>query len=205
MDLVGLLEMKVVTTFYRRLVVFARPLSSDVELPELAVPVEIRSLSRSEVGAYHLFRPDQPAALIEELLARGRECTAVWHRGRIVHAAWAYLGRAYVAYLNRDMILREEEVLILDSFTLSQYRRMSLAKARSAYQAAEFAARGLRRSLGIVAAENRVGLAVVTAAGSRPIGMYACLRAGPFSRYWQRPDGDAVLPPLVARGATAAL
>ena len=203
MDLVGVLEMKVVTTFYRRLVVFERSLVSGIVPPELAVPVEIRSLSKSEVGAYHLFRPDKPTALIEQLMERDRECTAVWHRGRIVHAAWACLGRAHVDYLNRDMILQEEEVLILDSFTLSEYRRMSLARARAAYQAAELSARGFCRSLGTVAVENRVGVAVATAAGYRPIGMYAYLRAGPFSRYWERPDGDAALPPLVAPGASA--
>jgi len=89
LDLVGVLKMKVVTTFYRRLMVFERPLVGDLVPLELAVPLEFRRLSKSEVGAYHLFRPDQSLALIEWRLARGQECTVVWHRGRIVCAVWA--------------------------------------------------------------------------------------------------------------------
>lgn len=187
--------MKVWTTFYRRMVVIARPL--DQTLPEVtpSVPVDIRWLTENDLSAYLACRSDHDADLVIARLGRGHRCFAVWQDGRIVDVAWLATRRVTIAYLRLDLTLAREEVLLYNSFTLAAYRGRGLAKARDAHVLRHYQREGFHRMIAFVAVENKAGLRSMQATGYRPIGMVRCLRFGPWQRVWQHADENASLPP----------
>ncbi len=191
--------MKVGTTFYRRVILVERDLLPLPAVPDLPFPVEIGPLSFPEdLAALASFRPAQSSVSILKRIEKDNLCFAVWHEGKIVHAGWVAVRRTWVEYLNRDLLLGERDIFIFDSFTLQGYRRRHLANARSAVVSDYFSERGFRRSLGLVAVENKPGLALPESLGYRRIGRYASLGVGRWNRAWSHPlllDGE--IPQLV--------
>lgn len=197
MRLAKTLLTKVTTSVHRRALFMAKPIDGRARVPEPALRVEIGRLEPHDLAAYGRFRPRQSPRSIRRRIERGNVCYAAWHRGRIVHAAWAATGRARVSYLDRDLLLGEDDVYMFDSFTLPAYRRKALTATREALLLARFAERGYRRAVGVVAVENDAGRGWSRSLGYRPLGLYGYRRLGPFSRHWRRSfDGEAI-PPLV--------
>jgi ribosomal protein S18 acetylase RimI-like enzyme len=128
---------------------------------------------------------------------RGDVCFSLSVGGRVVHTAWVAVMRGPVEYLRRDLALEEDEIFIFDSFTNPEYRSLHLATARAAFVADYYAARGYRRSLGVVAVENRAGLAVPEAVGYRRIGRYGAFCIGRLCRTWSEPLPGQRIPPLI--------
>jgi len=190
--------MKVGTTFYRRMILVERDLVPLPAVPDLSLPIEIGPLRFPEdSAALASFRPEQSSVSTLSRVEKGNLCFAVWHEGKIVHAGWVAVRRTWVEYLNRDLLLGERDIFIFDSFTLQGYRRRHLANARSAVVSDYFSERGFRRSLGLVAVENKPGLAVPDSLGYRRIGLYASLGVGRWSRAWSRPLLGGEIPQLV--------
>jgi hypothetical protein len=191
------LTRRIVTTFYRRMVVVTKDVDTNAIQVLPAIPSEIRVLDESEVGAYHAFKPFQHRTEVETRLSRGHRCFAIWHEGRIVHAGWAATGRAHIPYLHSDILLGPKDFYIYDSYTDPSFRRAKLVIARSSAMHVHFGGKGFLRSYGVIALMNRAGLAVVEPSGYRRIGMYGCLRLGLTTVAWAYPDPAEPLPRLV--------
>lgn len=192
------LAMKVITTFYRRLVLLERAMVPPPPMPVVPSPVEIGSVDIStDLTDLTTFRPSLSTKSILERLDRGEKCFAVWIDGRIVHTAWVAVHRARVEYLSRDIVLEKDDVFIFDSYTTPEFRGRHLAQARAAFVASYYSVRGFRRSLGLVAVENRAGLAVPEALGYRRIGRYSALGIGRWRRTWSKPLPGEEIPQLV--------
>jgi RimJ/RimL family protein N-acetyltransferase len=190
------LAMKVSTTFYRRMILMVRPLDDTIPSPWPRLPVVFKILTKEDLPAYHRFRPDRRTSLIQNSLARGEQCFVAWYQGRIVHAGTMATGRVYVSYLRRHLILRPGEVYSHDSFTLPAYRGYGLAPARHAHVMRSFHQEGYRRIACLVAVENKAGFRVVEKLGYQAMGLYSCLRVGPWQREWQQRWREEHLPML---------
>lgn len=194
--------MKVVTTFYRRMVLVSRDLSGPLpEVSSCSLPVKIKKATEEDLPAYRAFHPGRREGVIQARFARGDECFAVWDEGHIVHAAWVAAGRAYVPYLHRDLLLQPDEMYIYDSFTRPSHRRRGLCGLRGRYLLRHYHARGYKRALGLVALENKTAFAPVRSVGYTHVGMYTCVRLGPWQWHWQRAFGNGRLPALAPRQA----
>jgi len=190
--------MKVVTTFYRRMVLVERELFPPPPEPNLPFRVDIRSLEPPhDLADLRGLRPSLSTRSILDRLRRGDICFGVWLDGRIVHAAWVAIGRARVEYLSRDMALDRDEIYIFDSYTSSEFRGLHLAQARGVFLSSHYSKLGFRRSLGLVAVENKAGLAVPEVLGYRRIGYYSALGVGGWCRTWSEPCQEGEIPPLV--------
>ncbi len=187
---------KVLTTCYRRVVVMVRPLDRPIADRPPRLPVVISILGEDDLEAYRRFRPDQLERILEARRVRGDRCFAAWHEGRIVHAAWVATGGVHVPYLRRDLMLQSGDVYIYDSFTLPAFRGHGLAQARSAHLLKHYRQLGYRRALGVVAVENKVAFRPALGIGFYPIGLYGCVRFGPWQWDWQRVWREEPLPRL---------
>lgn len=189
---------KVRTTFLRQMVLFERELSPPPSMPTLSVHIAIRHLGGADFPLCgDGLRRSLSRSSFEERIERGDMCFALSVEDRIVHTAWVAVGRGPVEYLRRDLALGEDEIFIFDSYTNPEYRSLHLATARAVFVANHFAEKGFRRSLGVVAVENKAGLAVPEAVGYRRIGRYSALCLGRLCRTWSEPLPGQQIPPLV--------
>lgn len=192
------LLMRLMTTFYRRMVLVGRELIPPPAMPVVPFPVEIGSVAiPANLDLLSSFRPSLSTRSILERFERGDDCFAVWLDGRIVHTAWVAVRRARVDYLSRDIVLERDDIYIFDTYTAPDFRSLHLAQARAAFVASYYSERGFRRSLGLVAVENRAGLAVPETLGYRRLGYYSALGVGRWRLTWTRPLLDGEIPPLV--------
>ncbi len=184
---------RVVTTVYRRVVLMAHDLEP---LPEIAAadPIRLGWLEPRDLTAYGEFRPEADRRQIEQRFARGDQVCAAWLGNRIVHAAWIATGRGPAPYLQRELVLGNDEAMIYDSFTAATHRRRGVTRARMGFIVAELRRRRHRRCWCIVAVENRVGFDTLCANGYRPMGRYAALGLGRWRACW--PSGDEAIPAL---------
>ncbi|MGK2963059.1 MAG: hypothetical protein ACSLFK_13105 [Gemmatimonadaceae bacterium] len=192
------LGQKVLTTFYRRMVVVTKQVGPDVAVRRADIDAVIETLDASHLSAYLEFKPWVARAETERRLAQGHLCMAAWYQGKIVHAAWAAEKRAHIPYVHSDIVLEPKAFYIYDSYTRQEYRRSKLVMARSSTMHAHFAARGFTRGYGAIALMNKAGLSIVAPGGYHPIGMYICTMFGPLHRTWASQDGSEALPTLVS-------
>ncbi len=94
-------------------------------------------------------------------------------------------------------MLERDDIYIFDTYTAPESRSLHLAQARAAFVANYYAERGFRRSLGLVALENRAGLAVPESLGYQRIGYYSALGVGRWRLTWSKPLLQHEIPPLV--------
>lgn len=192
-----LLTMKVLTTFYRRMLLMIRPMDDTIPDLRLRLPVVFKELTEKDLPDYSRFRPKQCPDLIRAHLAHGDRYLAAWYEGRIVHAGRLTTGRGYVPYLRQNLILHPDDVYSHDSFTLPAYRGYGLAPARHIHFMRHYRQQGYRRATCLVAVENRAGLRVMQKLGYQAVGLYSCLRFGPWQYDWQRTWSADPLPRLV--------
>jgi hypothetical protein len=191
------LSQKILTTFYRRMVVVTKHVGPDVPIRHADIDAVVEVLEESHLAAYREFKPWVTRAEIERRLADGHLCMAAWYEGKIVHAAWAAEERAHIPYVHSDILLEPHEFYIYDSYTRPEYRRSNLVMARSSIMHAHFAGRGFTQGYGAIARMNKAGLSIVAPGGYHPIGMYFCARLGPFHRTWASQTGGEPIPTLV--------
>lgn len=192
-----LLKMKAVTTFYRRVHVFVRRLDQPIPAFQPGVPVTVEQLTEQDLPAYEVFRGKRHGAGAAARLAAGNRCFAAWHEREIVYAAWLATGRAHVSYLGGDLVLDPGDIYHFDSYTLPAFRQRGVAKAVYAHVLRWCRDEGYRRSIRLVAVENTAALRVTQALGCQSVGIYGCVRVGPWQRGWQRAEDEEALPTLV--------
>ncbi len=188
--------LKVVTTFYRRMVVVTKDAGAKAARVVPAIDVEIRTITPADLVAYQAFKPFQPLSEVETRMATGHLCFAAFVESRIIHAGWAVEKRAHIPYIHSDIVLPPRAFYIYDSYTDPAFRRSGLVMARSAEMHAHFGARGFEKSYGVIAFMNRAGNAVVEPSGYRRIGMYGCVRLGTLHHTWAYSDAIEPLPRL---------
>jgi ribosomal protein S18 acetylase RimI-like enzyme len=153
-------------------------------------------LTENELFACSVSWPDHYVNSIQSHLARGEPCFAALYDGQIAQVGTAATGRVYVPYLYRDLLLQPDDVYFYDSFTLPAYRGYGLAPARAAHMMHHYWQEGYRRVVCLVAVENQGGLRSVQKTGYQAVGLYSCLRFGPWQRDWQKTWSEEPLPTL---------
>ena len=190
---IDVIFMKILTTFYRRMILFVYPLDGTIPVLEPRLSVNITILTEQDMNAYHKYRPDQSKKEFRARLARGDRCFAYWYKDRIVDAGWVATGRVYIPYLQRQLILAPRDICNYDAYTLPDYRGLGLYMARNSYIARYNQKEGYSRSVALVAPENKAPKIILQRSSIRPIGLYSCLRFGPWQLQWQQPWGEESL------------
>jgi len=193
-EVIQMLTMKTVTTFYRNVFVVARSINDPIPDLRPSLPVRVGILTEQDLPAYYPFRPNQRTDEIRKRLDRGDKCFVAWDEGRIVHSSWTATDKVYVPYLRRNLILEPGDFFVYDNYTLPAYRHRSITKARATYVFKYYQASGYLRAIGVVAVENKAGLEMVNALGYHAIGLYSCIRLGPWQWDWQQAWGGKPLP-----------
>src|SRR5262249_44587229 len=175
-----------VAGIYRRLGLLERRL--DIPVPDVTVDPAFRValLMDGERAAYLEFRPDQDVVEVTRRLDRGDHCFATWQEQRIVHAAWAATGRAWIEYVSRELPLAADDVYVYDSFTTPEFRGRGAAPLRARVLGQYFAARGYARLLTAVLQENAAGFRPLEKVGTRPVGTIGYIGIGPWRRHFVR-------------------
>ena len=186
--------MKMITTFYRRALVVARPIDDTIPDPNPRLPIVINPLRGEDLPAYLQHRPDQHSSEIRMRIAQGDECFAAWHEGRIVHTGWVTTIPKHESYLRRKLILQPGDIFLYDHYTQPSHRSLGLARARDIHVLHHYREKGYRRSMAIVAIENKAAFRQFEAVGYRSIGMFKCLRFGPWQWAWEERWGEDPLP-----------
>ena len=76
---IQVLTMKILTTFYRRMILFVYPLDKPIPAFRAPLPVDIAILTERDLDVYRRFRPDQSVKEIRARLTRGDRCFACWY------------------------------------------------------------------------------------------------------------------------------
>ncbi|HXE80318.1 MAG TPA: hypothetical protein VNK41_06185 [Vicinamibacterales bacterium] len=191
-----LLRAKVVTTFYRRMVLFTYDLqAAPIPVFGTRIPVRYATLTPEDAPAYRRFRPGVDAREIERRLARGDRCFVVWHGDRIMHECWVTASaRTYVPYLERDIRLEPGDAYFYGAYTDAKYRGQGLYTGCYSFIARVLQQEGRLRATALVALENRPAFVVLERSGLIASGQYTFVRLGPWRRWWAAPfEGRALL------------
>jgi len=186
--------MKMITTFYRRAIVVARPIDHTIPEVNPRLPIVMTLLKEGDLPGYIQLRPDQDLNMIRMRLANGDQCFAVWHDGRIVHTGWVTTKPKDEPYLRRQLILQPEDIFLYDHYTHPSLRHLGLAQARDVHILHHYRDEGYHRSVAIVAMENKAAFRPFKAVGYYSIGMFKCLRFGPWQWTWEERWGEEPLP-----------
>jgi GNAT superfamily N-acetyltransferase len=180
-------------TVYRHLVVLERRLDASMPRLEARIPVTIELLQPAQAAEYVRFHPRLTLAEVQRRLSAGHWCFVARHAGAIVHAGWAAAGQAWIDYLSCELRLGAGEVYQYGSYTAPAYRGRGLAGARVVTMAQWLRARGYRRLLAGVVAENSKAFRPLEKAGYQPAGWMGVVRLG----WWRRTVGvvHGVAPP----------
>lgn len=196
------LNMKVVTTFYRRLVVFSRSFNA---LPDLKATIDVSSrlLTAHDVDAYGAFHPHDSRSTFLARLGAGFYCTAVFYGDHIVHTGWVSTGPCPLPYLHCTLVPPSSSIYQFSGYTAPTFRNLGIARVRLLFNMRHFQAQGFSQSTGVVATENKPGLATYKALGHRPIGLFGCWQFGPLRRHSQESWTDDPLPLLYPKAEGA--
>ena len=197
-ELLRLLGVKILTTFYRRLYYMARPLDDPIPdlHPGLPVSFEVRTAEEMRTD---LRVPQEYKELIRIPLAGNEHYFIAIYEGRIVQLVKVATGQVYIPYMRRALLVPPGDLYLYGSFTSPAFRGCDLAPARAVRMMHHYRSLGYRRMVCVIAVENRSGYGVVEKLGYCSLGMYNCLRLGPWQYDWQRTYGGESLPKPAGR------
>lgn len=199
------LPSKVLTTFYRRLAVVIRPLD-DIPTAPPSQPTNLRLLTPQDAEAYYRLQPHYyPPGVFQARLAHGEQCFGVFADDQLTHVGWGTVKPNYAPYLQRDLVPSPGDVISFNNYTRRDYRKHGFSAIRTNYLFQYYRSRGSLRAIGLVAVENAVGARVAEDVGYTGIGLFSCLRLGPWQWDWQKAWTDQPLPKLVKPTGPAAI
>lgn len=193
---------KVLTKVFRRAIFTVRPL--DVPIPPLhsCLPVSITTLSSADLAEYLRFYPLAGLSELQRRLSQGHRCYASWYQGQIVDVTWIAAGRAYIDYLDRDILLHPQDAYLYDSFTSPAFRGRGLYAAKLAYISHRCKEEGYSRTVAVYAMENKAVYKMLARLNTQYVGTYYRLKIGPWQMVWRSGHSDAALPTLVKPAST---
>jgi GNAT superfamily N-acetyltransferase len=171
---------------YRRVVVMECPLDEAIVSVTTRIAVAVDLLRDGDVDEYVKFRPDTDPADIHERLLAGHQCFVARHEGRIVHACWAAIGRVWIDYLERELVLARDAVYHYDSFTMPAFRGHNISAFRVTEAARHFLTSGYGRLVAVVVPENRTAFRPLEKAGYRPVGTMGYIGRGRWRWHFSR-------------------
>jgi GNAT superfamily N-acetyltransferase len=192
--------------FYTSFVEFADDLTSEPGWSaRLAAPgeagVEVRMLEPTDVDAYVRGRSDQTRETIEERLATGQVCAAVWLDGEIVAAGWARFDVAWLPIVNYRRELPPMSAYAHDDWTDAAHRRRGFARLRMEALRENVRAMGYERSVAYVLAGEGTAMAAAKGYGYRPIGRVRWIHLGPVGVMIENRDRHVRRVARLRRGA----
>jgi GNAT superfamily N-acetyltransferase len=171
---------------YRRVALLVRELEESPADVVTRVPVQVGRLQPTEIEDYLKLRPKADPDDIRQRLASGQLCFVARAGQRIIHVCWIATGRAWIAYLSREIQLAPDEVYAYESFTAPGFRGSNVPAARSAYMRQTLHRLGYRRSVVVVAPENRPAYRAVEKAGYRRVGLLRTIWIGKWQQQFGR-------------------
>ncbi len=145
--------------------------------------LRLTAAGESDLARMAALNPAVDERELRRRLAEGLSGTLVWEGDELVHVRWAALVDHYLPYLGLTFRLRPGDQHRMSSFTRPDRRDRGLHKALVAWGVHDSRARGVLRSIGLIATWNEPPRRSVLRAGWRPVGAIGFWRLGPFRRY----------------------
>lgn len=196
MDQILILIRKTISTFYRRVVVLSRSMEDPLSQIDSPFSVEITILQQKDLPDYYRLRPKQHPGIIQKRITEGDQCFLARSEGRLVHSGWVAVNKKFEPYLRGTLILQPDEIFLYDHYTHPAFRSRGFSRTRDIFVLQHFRQKGYRRSLAVVAVENKPAFRPFEATGYHPIGMYKCLWWILGERIWQHQWEKEQLPVL---------
>ncbi|MBC7790311.1 MAG: hypothetical protein H7Z74_10230 [Anaerolineae bacterium] len=174
------LSQRLITTVLRRVDVVAADLGTVVK--DLSTP-GIRRLEKADLPAYLSLRPLTSGEAVLDRLRRGQRCYALWSDSAIVSVCWATAGPVQIDYLDGTLVLEPDDIYMFDAYTAPGHRGQTLAAIVYSHIMWTSWGEGMRRSVGLLAVENKAGRQVVLKLGWTVIGRHTLIRAYPWRRW----------------------
>ncbi|MGH2569483.1 MAG: hypothetical protein ACRDGA_14180 [Bacteroidota bacterium] len=169
-------------TVYRRVMLMERSLAKPIAGVTARIPVTIDQLTQNEIEEYIAFQVGADAEEIHLRLAAGHRAFVARYKGRIVHAAWAAVGRAWIDYLDCEYALEPKEVYQYGSYTLPGFRGYNIAALRITKMVNCFHDAGYERSVAAVVPHNASAFRPLVKTGYRPYGTLGYIKVGKWRR-----------------------
>jgi ribosomal protein S18 acetylase RimI-like enzyme len=172
------------TGLYRRLLVLERLLEAPAA--DVAAADRLRVVELDDARAYRLLRPDQPLEEFTRRRASGAICFAAILGDRVAGATWARRGGGRCEYLEREVLLGQDDVYLFDTMVHPAQRGRRIAPRIAAEQIRVFRERGLARIVATVLPENRASLRARSRNGFLVCGQIGWVGLGCRRRHFAR-------------------
>jgi len=170
----------------RRYVFYWYDLGNPVPGPPAAVPFQIERASAENLRDFLALRPGYyTRGLLEKRLARGHVGILVRSGGRPVLMRWVFLGRVFLPYFDRTLVLQEGDAYTDETFTARAFRRRGLFSASGHPIRLALRDMGLARVFSSIASWNAAPLKDAPRSGGMLFGeCRIARRAGSRSASW---------------------
>jgi GNAT superfamily N-acetyltransferase len=184
----------------KRFLVLVTALQPAVDAPALRgskTAVEWRSLTEADIDAIRATHPGVSDTELRRRWHEGQACVGGWVDGALAHVRWDSDRRTYLPYLKRAFEPLTGDTLVVEAFTRPDFRGRGIHSQSTALAFDRARARGLTRSITMVASWNAPALHVLRdKAGREVAGSVGYWQVGPVIRHFAtgavRLAGDAV-------------
>jgi hypothetical protein len=149
---------------------------------QATVPVSGEILDESGIDEYLKLRPDQDRALIEARFAAGDLCFVGRVRGALASASWTARGRAWIDYLECEILLGGGLAYAYDSYVEPKFRGKGVLGPGIRLRAETLRASGHDRVIGLLWPQNPAAWHRSSRRGDERIGRIRRYRIGPWTR-----------------------
>ena len=168
------------TGIYRRVLLLERPLDQITPNIKPTIPVKIDLLKETEIDEYLTLYTGPNPSPAPGRFSSGHLCFVARYDGQIISASWASTEKAWSHYLSSEILLKQDEVYVFDSFTKPDFRGLSISPAVREEMIRYFCSAGYRRMIIAVIPENRSNIRAVQKVGFSPFGIMGYIKVGPW-------------------------
>ncbi|NNJ78591.1 MAG: hypothetical protein HKP19_04965 [Xanthomonadales bacterium] len=149
---------------------------------QATVPVSGEILDESGIDEYLQLRPDQDHALIEARFAAGDLCFVGRVNGALASASWTARERAWIDYLECEILLGGGLAYAYDSYVEPEFRGKGVLGPGIRLRAETLKASGHDRVIGLLWPQNPAAWHRSSRRGDERIGRVRRYRIGPWTR-----------------------
>jgi ribosomal protein S18 acetylase RimI-like enzyme len=181
---------------YVKMLVYERPLHTEIPAVKTKVPVEVRTVSIDDIksGLYQGIRlasgDDEPMQHNDALgrLCNGDVCFVAMVGNEVAGFAWLYFReRKYEPDIEREETFRDDEALMYSRVVFPKFRRRAIGNKLNEERLRYLKSKGYKKALVYVEADNIPSVKSFESAGFYPTKIIIYIRIFKFKRIKEQP------------------
>jgi GNAT superfamily N-acetyltransferase len=149
------------------------------------LPLTFSLMNRSELDEYFAIPTESPSDP-NILWDWGANCFLARHQGQIVSAVWIAERSFPLTYIHGSLDLSDDEVYVLEAFTLPAFRGKNLLPALLAHTCKHYLASGRRRAFTIIFSYNTASIRSFSKLGFKLCKLRGYWQLGPWKKDFER-------------------